>query len=389
MKFKKVISCILALMMLISCVASAYQVEMPTAPPPQQSRYVYGQAERNLLLDEYANLLGAQPLGGQEPQMVEIPMPLVLDKSYIGFVAAGDKVQVTATLEAVELLNLEEELLTEEKAGELLQWSPEDAGKLRIQVIGTKVLPATEEKAIQIQSTAEIEWLEGTGETAYTVMLQKNPDVTVMGGAVFFEPDDEQEAQNQELEDLLNSGEANGAKKPIDSPEIEEFLRQMIAEGLTQDQCDYDLSGLLSENGEEGEETEDDLLKLFEEQSRAGLESGELRKAESPEMEELLRQMIAGGMTQEECGFDLTGLLPEDEEQEDLLKLFEEQNKAGLESGELRKAETPEMEELLRQKVAEGLTQEECGFDLTELLAERVALLQLYEEQSQAGLESG
>ncbi|MCI5604802.1 MAG: hypothetical protein MR413_04020, partial [Clostridia bacterium] len=152
---------------------------------------------------------------------------ITLDKPAIGFTKVGDAVTVTATLAD----GVEDEV----------EWLVRDSSMLKISPIissdsGYLIDDAEKEAGSGKSSSASIVWQGGTGQTSFFARLKSNPEEYVEGTAIFF---DNSSAENQTTPVETNDSEL---KTEFESPEIEEFLRQMYEEGLTQDNSQYDLS---------------------------------------------------------------------------------------------------------------------------------------------------
>ena len=144
-----------------------------------------------------------------------------LDKQAIGFTKVGDVVSVTATLaDGVE-------------------------DKVVWRVADPTVLLVKSQEDNAGESTAQIEWIGGEGTTKFFAGLESDPDEYTEGTAMLFDS-----ASSAETSDEGESDEAKELKTEFESPEVEEFLREMYKEGLSQENSDYDLSMLSDESTE-------------------------------------------------------------------------------------------------------------------------------------------
>ena len=201
----------------------------------------------------------------------EIPMPLVLDKSTIGFTAEADCVEVTAYMTDIQYLGLltiqeyaafipasvdmdkvtyldrdgkdfvaamteEERLQLRAEAEAKLQleeqfiweafWNEVDySDKLEITPTSWHIREADEENAPMIACTVEIRWI---GEKKVNYVYDTS-------------------GSSNDLSSLLGDGNSTveaGSKSIYDeSPEVQAFLREMyLSGGLTQENSPYDLS---------------------------------------------------------------------------------------------------------------------------------------------------
>ena len=161
---------------------------------------------------------------------------ITLDKQAIGFTKVGDVVSVTASL-------------AEDKDDEIV-WRVADPTILLIK--STSVDGKN--------STAQIEWIGGKETTKFFAGLKSDPDEYTEGTAMLFD--------NNSSSEQSDTNENKELKREFESPEVEEFLREMQKEGLSQENSDYDLSKLSDENKENNsEETErknSTSLELFD-----------------------------------------------------------------------------------------------------------------------------
>ncbi|MBQ3471032.1 MAG: hypothetical protein IJH17_01475, partial [Clostridia bacterium] len=146
-----------------------------------------------------------------------------LDKQAIGFTKVGDVVSVTAT--------------TADDVKDKVVWRVADPERLRVR---------TSEQEGNA-STAQIEWI-GIGDadqtrTSFFAALESNPDEYTEGTAMLF-------GGNETSTDLSEQTENKELKTSFESPEVEEFLKQMYAEGLSQENSDYDLSKLFDDSAD-------------------------------------------------------------------------------------------------------------------------------------------
>ncbi|MCC8169137.1 MAG: hypothetical protein LIO59_01945, partial [Oscillospiraceae bacterium] len=149
---------------------------------------------------------------------------ITLDKTAIGFTQVGDTVTVTATLA--------------DGVDDEVEWMVRDSSMLSISPVITSANGyLIDDDAEDNSSTADITWLGGTGETSFFARLKSNPDEYVEGTAIFFDSSDQTTGT-----DVLQQESDTELKTEFESPEIEEFLREMYNEGLTQDNSNYDLS---------------------------------------------------------------------------------------------------------------------------------------------------
>ena len=147
---------------------------------------------------------------------------VTLDKPAIGFTKVGDIVSVTAK--------------TTGMFGSGIRWSTSDSSVLNIKSTANS----------ENSSTADIEWIGGTGTASFFAALTDNPDEYAEGTAMLFDNSASLDGDGDDTE--TETGETNEdseLKTEFESPEVEEFLRQMYADGLTQENSDYDLSKLM------------------------------------------------------------------------------------------------------------------------------------------------
>lgn len=149
---------------------------------------------------------------------------ITLDKQAIGFTKVGDVVSVTASLSD----DMDDEIV----------WRVADPTILLI-------------KSTSVEgknSTAQIEWIGGTETTKFFAGLKSNPDEYTEGTAMLFESNSN---SNQN-----GTNENKELKTEFESPEVEEFLKEMQKEGLSQENSDYDLSKLGEISKDNNESTE-------------------------------------------------------------------------------------------------------------------------------------
>ena len=149
---------------------------------------------------------------------------ITLDKQAIGFTKVGDVVSVTASLSD----DMDDEIV----------WRVADPTILLI-------------KSTSVEgknSTAQIEWIGGTETTKFFAELKSNPDEYTEGTAMLFESNSN---SNQN-----GTNENKELKTEFESPEVEEFLKEMQKEGLSQENSDYDLSKLGEISKDNNESTE-------------------------------------------------------------------------------------------------------------------------------------
>ena len=185
---------------------------------------------------------------------------ITLDKQAIGFTKVGDVVSVTASL-------------AENKDDEIV-WRVADPTILLIK--STSVDGKN--------STAQIEWIGGTETTKFFAGLKSDPDEYTEGTAMLFD--------NNSSSEQSDTNENKELKREFESPEVEEFLREMQKEGLSQENSDYDLSKLSDENKENNsEETErknSTSLELFDsEKISQKLEENQLSEENNTENNEV------------------------------------------------------------------------------------------------------
>lgn len=185
---------------------------------------------------------------------------ITLDKQAIGFTKVGDVVSVTASL-------------AEDKDDEIV-WRVADPTILLIK--STSVDGKN--------STAQIEWIGGKETTKFFAGLKSDPDEYTEGTAMLFD--------NNSSSEQSDTNENKELKREFESPEVEEFLREMQKEGLSQENSDYDLSKLSDENKENNsEETErknSTSLELFDsEKISQKLEENQLSEENNTENNEV------------------------------------------------------------------------------------------------------
>ena len=169
---------------------------------------------------------------------------ITLDKQAIGFTKVGDVVSVTATLA--------------DDVKDKVVWRVADPERLRIRT--------TSEEGNA--STADIEWIgENDADqttTNFYACLESNPEEFFEGTAMLF--------SSQTSNDISEQDDTKELKTEFESPEVEEFLKEMYAEGLSQENSDYDLSKLFDDSTEktysssanyEGEKEEKTPLEMF------------------------------------------------------------------------------------------------------------------------------
>lgn len=135
-------------------------------------------------------------------------------KQLIGQTREADRLALRKQAEAK--LNLKEQFIWEAVAAEEGQ-----SANITFEPVGWTIYEATQSSAPMIACTAKVKWV---GEQPVEYVQQSADD---------------------NLSALLGtSGAAESGTKSIadESPEVQEFLRQMYAEGLTQDRSPYDLS---------------------------------------------------------------------------------------------------------------------------------------------------
>lgn len=164
---------------------------------------------------------------------------ITFDKSAIGFTKIGDVVSVTATLS--------------DEIEDKIVWNVADPSIL--------VIKSVEEN--DKTSTAEIEWIGGSGTTKFYAGLESNPDEYTEGTAMFFD------SNTSSLGEESTDEEDKELKTEFESPEVEAFLQEMFNEGLTQENSDYDLSkfNLNADSTESAENTESEDESETEEQT--------------------------------------------------------------------------------------------------------------------------
>ena len=141
-------------------------------------------------------------------------------KNYIGQLKEADRLALRAKAEAK--LDLKEQFIWDAVIGE-----EDHSEDLSFEPVEWSIYEATQTSAPMIACKVKVKW---TGE----------------------KPVNTEPAANGGLQDMLNGaadGSQAGTKNIADeSPEVQEFLRQMYAEGLTQDRSPYDLSAFENEN---------------------------------------------------------------------------------------------------------------------------------------------
>ena len=145
-----------------------------------------------------------------------------LDKQAIGFTKVGDVVSVTATVA--------------DGVNDNVVWRVADPERLRIRT----------SSASGQTNTAEIEWIGETDEeqptSTFSAALESDPDEYVEGTAMLFGGSQTSQSIGDEIDDTKE------LKTEFESPEVEEFLREMYNEGLSQENSDYDLSKLFDDS---------------------------------------------------------------------------------------------------------------------------------------------
>ena len=127
--------------------------------------------------------------------------------------------------------------------------------------------------------------MNGLAETTkFFAGLKSDPDEYTEGTAMLFD--------NNSSSEQSDTNENKELKREFESPEVEEFLREMQKEGLSQENSDYDLSKLSDENKENNsEETErknSTSLELFDsEKISQKLEENQLSEENNTENNEV------------------------------------------------------------------------------------------------------
>lgn len=141
-------------------------------------------------------------------------------KQRIGQIREADRLALRKQAEAK--LDLKEQFIWDVVAGE----DGQDAN-ISFEPIGWTIYEATQNSAPMIACTAKVKWV---GEQPVEYVQQSSDELAALMNA-------------------SGSSAESGTKSIADeSPEVQEFLRQMYAEGLTQDRSPYDLSAFENEN---------------------------------------------------------------------------------------------------------------------------------------------
>ena len=213
---------------------------------------------------------GQSVAAGKRSSSEGIAMPLVLDRTQIGFAEGVDGVEVTAYMTDIQYLGV---LDLEEYAAFIPVSISLDKALWLDRELRSYVAEFTEEQRqaargralAKLQLEEQFIWDFVYGEEDYSDSLTITPvaftvyDATrdtapMIAARVKLEwtgerPVNKIYAPDNDLSSLMG-GESAGGNKDLsaESPEVQEFLRQLYESGLTQDRSDYDLSQFANES---------------------------------------------------------------------------------------------------------------------------------------------